>query len=190
MVKYVKYIYALITMLILWLLGAAFLDQYGVNGPKKTTYDAIVVLGCKVRSNGTASLALQRRTRAAVELYRKGYSKQIVLTGGVGQNEPSEAKAAFQYAVEHLGVRKDIFLLEERSSSTEENAKFAVEQYQHIQDVLFVSDSYHIFRAQRVFNRYFAQAEGMASKPAWNVRVYGALREVLAVVFYFLKGRL
>ena len=190
MVKYLKYVYALLFILAGWALGAVFLDQYGASGPKKKTYDAIVVLGCKVRADGTASLALQRRTRAAVDLYRKGYSERIVLTGGVGQNEPSEARAAFQYAVEHLKVSKEIFLLEERSTSTEENAKFAVEQYQHIQDVLFVSDSYHIFRAQRVLNRYFVQAEGVASQPAWNVRIYGALREVLAVAFYFSKGRL
>jgi len=189
MVK-LRYVYALVAILMVWLVGAFSLDQYGTGEPNNKQYDAIVVLGCKVRSDGTASLALQRRTKAAVELYRKGHSEKILLTGGVGQYEPSEARAAFVYAVKDLGVPDEVFLLEERSTSTEENAKFAVEEYPHFKSVLFVSDSYHIFRAQRVLGRYFEHVEGVASQPAWNVRIYGALREVLAVVFYVVQGRI
>lgn len=178
-----------------WSLGlyataAISLDVYGQRTPSQDQYDAIIVLGCRVEADGVASLALQARTRKAVELYQQGYADVVVLTGGVGTYAPSEAQAAFTYATQQLGVKPDVFVLEETSTSTEENARFAKEAMQDATNVLIVSDAYHIFRAERVFGKYFDHVDGSGRVPIPEYRIKGDLREVAALGYYWLQGRL
>ena len=167
-----------------------YLDQYGQRSPEQDSYDAIIVLGCRVQPDGTPSLALQARTRKAVELYKQGYASKIILTGGVGTHAPAESVAAFEYATQALGVDPDVFLLEKQSTSTEENARFASEVFGAESSVLIVSDAYHIFRAERVFEKYFEYVDGSGRVPIPEYRLKGTSREVLALIFYWAQGRL
>lgn len=168
--------------------GAVALDAYGHRAPDGD-YDAIIVAGCRVKPDGSPSLALQRRTRKAVELWRQGLAPRVVFTGGVGESSVSEARAASDYA-ESIGLPEGAVLLEERSTSTEENAKFSTSVIDPASRVVVVTDTYHVFRAERVFGRVFAEATGAGSVAAPDVRVKGALREVLAVSGYAIAGRL
>lgn len=167
-----------------------YLDQYGQRSPEQDSYDAIIVLGCRVQPDGTPSLALQARTRKAVELYKQGYASKIVLTGGVGTHAPAESVAAFEYATQALGVDPEVFLLEKQSTSTEENARFASEVFPRESSVLIVSDAYHVLRSERVFAQYFQHVDGVGRVPIFSVRLKGTLREVLALMFYWAQGRL
>ena len=88
-------------------------------------------------------------------LYKEGYAPKLIFTGGTPDDRPSEARAAQIYA-ESLGMEPSIILLEEKSTSTDENARFAKEKYADIDDIVIVSDSYHILRSERVFGRYFS----------------------------------
>ena len=169
---------------------AAGLDWYGQRQPNQAHYDAIIVLGCRVQSDGTPSLALQARTRKAVELYNKGYAERIVLTGGVGDYAPAESVAAMNYAVSELDVDASVFLLEKSSTSTEENAEFAKEVLPTGESVLVVSDSYHILRSEKVFGRYFSDVDGVGRVPIPTVRIKGAFRGVAALIVYWYQGRL
>jgi len=183
---------AMLTFLALagfWALGAAALDRYGVHDDPPGTYDAIVVLGCGVWPGGQASPALERRTRHAVELWRAGKAPRIVFTGGVGEHPPSEAETAAEIA-RGLGVPDEAMVLERNSTSTEENARFAAAQLGGGRRVLVVTDSYHVFRSQRVFGRHFTEARGVGSVGIRSMRIRGALREVLAVVIYTVFGRM
>ena len=171
-----------------WLALATSLDAYG-HRQAQGTFDAIVVAGCRVEPDGQPSLALQRRTRRAVDLWRRQIAPVLVFTGGVGTYPPSEARAAADYA-QTLGVPAEVLLLEERSTSTQENARYAAELIGESSRVIVVTDTYHVFRAERVFGRAFAEAKGAGSVAAPHVRTRGALREVFAVGFYKLSGRL
>jgi len=171
-----------------WALGATILDQFGQRRPDAERWDAIVVAGCRVDPGGVPSPALQQRTALAVELWNRGYAPELAFTGGVGDNPPSEATAAAQYAVS-LGVPSDVMVLEDRSTSTEENARFLAEQRGY-ERVLLVTDAYHVFRARQVFARHFDSVDATGSlSPAWP-RLRGSLREVLAVVMYRAQGRI
>jgi uncharacterized SAM-binding protein YcdF (DUF218 family) len=171
-----------------WLCAAALLDAWGHRVPPDGPYDLIVVAGCRVRPDGTPSLALQRRTDAAVSLWRSGLAPRVVFTGGVGDYPPSEASVAARHAVT-LGLPPSAIGVEERSTSTEENARFAALEHP-AQRVLVVTDSYHVFRAERVFARHYPVARGVGSAPALWVRAKGSAREVGAVLYYGLTGRL
>jgi len=175
-----------------WLLSALLLDRYGRRGRgdrhlNDGGWDAIVVAGCAVMPDGSPSRALRRRTERAVELWRQGIAPVIVLTGGRGGDRPAEARAAASYARERLGVPATALLIEDRSSTTEENARFTRDVLDAAA-VVVVSDAYHIFRCERVFSRYFRRV-GSTSAAA-SPRVVGALREVGAVMLYALARQL
>lgn len=178
-----------LTGLLGWVLFALGLDGYGHRTVEDPDYDAIVVAGCRVMPDGTPSLALQRRTAQAVALWRAGVAPRIVFTGGIGTYPPSEAQAAADHATT-LGLPPGVAVLEDRSTSTEENARFAAALLPTGARIVVVTDTYHVFRAERVFGRAFTDVRGSGSVPRWDVRTKGALREVLAVVVYGLTDRL
>ncbi|RME26612.1 MAG: YdcF family protein [Deltaproteobacteria bacterium] len=183
----------LVTPLLTWLALAALLDHLGTRPPDDGPADAIIVAGCGVGPDGRATPALARRTRHAVELWRQGIAPRIVLTGGVGRHPPSEARAAAEVAT-RLGVPPSALLLEERSTSTEENARFAAELLRAegiaVQRVVVVTDSYHVVRARRVFARYLPGVDAAGSRPHPWVRLRGSMREVLVLAIYAAQGRL
>ena len=79
--------------------------------------------------------------------------------------------------------------LEDASTSTEENARLAAARYPAAR-VLVVTDAYHVYRARRVFARYFGAVDAVASPYGRWSRVRGAYREVLALAGYAVAGRL
>lgn len=176
--------------MVAWIVLAWGLDRYGRGRPPpQGRWDAIVVLGCRVYPDGRPSVALSRRVRAAVELFAAGRAETIVLTGGVGESGVAEAEVAAGLA-ESLGVPRAALRLESRSTSTEQNARFAAELIEG-RRVLVVTDAYHVLRSERVFGRHFAEV-GMVGtvSPRWWPRTLGSLREVLAIMGYAVQGRL
>ena len=169
---------------------AAWLDRTGARAPRPgERFDAIVVLGCRVLPSGRASPALERRARYGAALYARGHAPVLVLTGGVGEGtRVSEAHAAAEVARAH-GVPDEALVLEPRSTSTESNAREAA-QVVRAARVLVVTNRYHAFRARRVFARYFADACAVGATGSAAVRVRGALREVGAVSYYLIRGRI
>lgn len=174
-----------------WLVAALLLERHGrlvlreVGFPGEP-WEAIVVAGCAVLPDGQPSRSLRRRTERAVELWRRGVAPLIVMTGGRGDDRPTEARAAALYARE-LGVPKDALLVEERSTTTDENARFAREQLAG-GPIVVVTDTYHVFRCERVFSRYFSAVTSASTSS--GSRSYGALREVAAVAAYAVTRRL
>ncbi len=171
-----------------WCGLALLLDRYGQRAIPEGSWDAIIVAGCRVDPGGIPSPALRNRTELAVDHYQRGRAPLLLFTGGTGAHPPSEAAAAARHA-RQLGVPDSAILLEDTSTSTEENARNSAARHP-LRRVLVVSDSYHVFRAGRVFARHFEQVETDGSlAPLWP-RALGAMREVLAICWYAVRGRL
>ncbi|MCB9792795.1 MAG: YdcF family protein [Alphaproteobacteria bacterium] len=179
---------ALLLGLAAWALAAFTLDQLGRRPTPEGPFDAIIVAGCRVTPEGEASVPLRARTELAVSLYEQGLAKRILFTGGVGEHPPSEAEAAYAVARE-LGVPARHLMLEERSTSTEENARNAAELLD-ADRVLLVTDAYHVVRAERVFARHLPEVVGVGSVAPLSYRAKGALREVAALGWYAATDRL
>jgi uncharacterized SAM-binding protein YcdF (DUF218 family) len=173
-----------------WSLVAWGLHRYGQGRPAPLgRWDAIVVLGCRVFPDGQPSNALAQRVRMAAELYAAGRADTIVLTGGRGDAGVVEAEVAAGLA-ESLGVPRAAMVLETRSTSTEQNARFAAEAITG-RRVVVVTDAYHVLRSERVFARHFDEAHVVGTvNPRWWPRMQGALREVVALAGYAVQGRL
>lgn len=172
----------------LWVGFALGLDTWGRTRSPEGPWDAIVVAGCRVDPSGQPSPALAARVRLAVARWQDGAAPTLVFTGGVGTYPPSEAEAAASLA-ERLGVPREAMVLEARSTSTEENARYSADALVAGR-ILVVTDAYHVFRARRVFARYYPEVDAVGSTYGRWSRFRGAMREVLAVAGYAARGGL
>lgn len=151
------------------------------------TAQAIVVLGARVLPGGEPGSALRARVERAVALFHEGLAPLLVLSGGVGAHPPSEAQVMREVATA-LGVPEEACVLEERSRSTRENARYTSEllRARGITDVVVVSDAYHLFRARRSFRlEGFEVRTVAAALDGRNVslvdRARWTIREALAI---------
>ena len=140
-------------VLLVLIVMVGFIDGYGQKNRAQKA-DAIVVLGARVRPDGQAGQGLRMRVLHAVRLYKKGFAPKIIMTGGVGDNPPSEARVSADLAVQN-GVPREDIIEENKSTSTWENAAFAsgICKKNHWKSVLIVSDPFHLWRARRNFER-------------------------------------
>lgn len=180
--------------LVLWawviLVLALVIDGYG-RFDRAQEADVIVVLGAGLRRNNTPGPALTRRTARAVELWKAGYAPIIICTGGKpGNRTRSEADACAEL-VRAAGIPDDAIVLEDRSRSTEENAleTHLLMQANNWQSAIVVSDSFHLFRALRLFRNeglLIFTTPASSSPPAGEYLVFLA-REVAAFHWQLVK---
>lgn len=171
-----------------WSGTALSLDVLGHADPPVAAVDAVVVAGCRVDPGGVPSDCLAARTDRGIALFQDGVAPLLVFTGGVGENPPSEAEVAAMRAMA-AGVPESAIRIENRSTSTEENARFAAE-LADVRHIVVVSDAWHTHRVARVFDRYFETVDTVGVDSPLQYRAYGAHREVLAIVYYAMRGRL
>ena len=147
-----------------------------MEGASILSVDAIVVLGCAVRPDGTPSPALERRIRGGVELFRQGRAGVIVMTGGAVANVHVEAHVMADFA-HKLGVPRAALIVEDRARTTQENA----ERTRGLVEgrVTVVSDDWHLPRAARIFREHFDCVEVHAVRGGRRSRAKGFLREAL-----------
>ncbi|MCD8540924.1 MAG: YdcF family protein [Leadbetterella sp.] len=109
--------------------------------------DVAIVLGTAIWGD-EPSPVFRERIHQGIRLYKSGYIKKIIFTGGkVNGNALSESYVAKKYAEKH-GVDSTDILIEERSRITLENLKFAkvLMAENHLATALVVSDPLHMKR--------------------------------------------
>ncbi len=149
------------------------------------TEEAVIVLGCGVKGTVPTG-SLVRRMDKAIEYYNYNNKALIVVSGGQGpQEDISEAQAMYDYMTSK-GIPAENIVIEDRSSSTNENFEFSKkildEKLGDDYRTVYITNSFHSYRAGEL-----ARLNGL------NVRSYSAstapisllpcyLREVLAVL--------
>ena len=179
----------MLSRLSLLLLGLTVLawrvDRFARREPATTSARAIVMLGARVLPSGHAAPALQYRAQKAAELYLAGRAPLIIFSGGSSGDLPSEASIARELAIA-AGVPPTACLIEDQSHSTLENAMLTAPLLKErgIDEVLLVSDGYHLLRAQAQVARL-----GIATHPIASGRRLGTcdwltqtVRETLALL--------
>lgn len=110
--------------------------------------DAAIVLGAGIWNN-EPSPVFKERINHSIFLYKKGYVKSIIFTGGTSDNKTlSESYVAKMYAIKNGVATQDIFI-EEKSKITQENLAFAKEiiLQNNFSKILLVSDPLHMKRS-------------------------------------------
>ncbi|MGJ3237619.1 MAG: YdcF family protein [Anaerolineae bacterium] len=174
----------------------AVIDRTGrIDQPREA--DAIVVLGAGLARDGRPGYALVRRSAHASELWHQGYADTIVCTGGIAPTQARSEADGCRDVLLRRGVPDSAILLEERSTSTEENALYArdILQLNALQSVIVVSDSYHVFRASYIFETVGYPDVSLSPVPAERIRGYptynaSVVREVLALHWQVFKTAL
>ncbi|WP_432662960.1 YdcF family protein [Wukongibacter baidiensis] len=121
--------------------------------------DAAVVLGAAIWGD-EPSPVFRERINHGIWLYKKGYVKKIIFTGGKSDGEEmAESMVAKKYAKKKLVPSNDI-LIETSSNITQQNLYYAkqVGDSNNIGTFIIVSDPLHMKRAMLMAEDYGLQA--------------------------------
>lgn len=160
---------------------------------KNPEADYLIVLGAGL--NGTApSLSLVDRLIAALEYLREYPDAVAIVSGGQGENELISEALAMKIWLEAQGVDSERIIMEERSTSTQENLKFSFEIIRELggdpaDGVAICTSEYHLYRAKHIAGRLGAQAAGVAGETsAFVLKANYMVREAFAIVYLWVFG--
>lgn len=152
---------------------------------KLTEIDCIIVLGAGVRDNSPSPL-LEDRLKKAIELYEKGISTKIIMSGDHGREEYDEVNIMKNYAIER-GIPSENIFMDHAGFSTYETIYRAKEIFK-AKKVVIVTQEYHLYRALYISNKLGLEAYGVKAEPKkYSDALYREIREVLARNKDFVK---
>ncbi|MCL2285600.1 MAG: YdcF family protein [Firmicutes bacterium] len=169
---------------------AVFLFIYGNTGSVTYNEDVVIVLGAGVRGE-VVTRPLARRLDAAFDYWQRNPNAYIITTGGLGNRAViTEAEAMARYLVRR-GIPRERILLEEHSTSTYENLKFAKEILDgHFPDgfsAVLVTNDFHIFRAVQTACSVGLEVNRRGAYTDWYSWPVNYLREMLAVINFWVR---
>ncbi len=155
--------------------------------------DYILILGCRVRKDGTPTPLLKGRADAALKFAQKqkaATGKDIIFvpSGGQGKDEAvSEAECIKNYLLS-CGVEESRILVEDRSRNTYENFRFSVDKINDPDAKLaFATTSYHVFRSGFIASRNGMKADGVGARTKAYFGINAFIRELIATLEYEKK---
>lgn len=123
--------------------------------------DAIVVFGA-AQYDGRPSPIFRARLDHAAQLYRRGLSPIVIITGGAGDDPRfSEGDVGREY-LKSIGIPDTHLIAETQSPDTAESARrvSVIMRVNGMRTCLAVSDGYHIFRIKQMLMREGVVAYG------------------------------
>lgn len=148
--------------------------------------DAILVLGCQVKEDGSLSLMLKDRLDKAVELYKQGIATKIIVSGDHGRKEYDEVNAMKKYLIENEIPSENIFM-DHAGFSTYESLYRAGYIFE-VEKLTVVTQEYHLYRAVYIGNKLGIKTYGVpAAKTQYYGQVSREIREILARNKDFVK---
>jgi uncharacterized SAM-binding protein YcdF (DUF218 family) len=147
--------------------------------------DAVVVLGAGLNGTEPTPLLAARVDRGIAmlrELQDAGEEVTLVLSGGQGADEEiAEAEAMARYA-EKAGVPREQMVLEDRSTTTEENLRNTRDLLGKDARLVVVTSNYHALRAAELTEHLGLDARVVGARTASYFVPAGFLREFVAVI--------
>lgn len=186
--------YGLLTYFECIMMGTLIATTISHHHIPRKEMDYIIILGCGLREDGTPIPLLQGRIDRALWLYnrqlkKKGTEMMFVCSGGQGPDEIiSEALSIKNYLLSK-GIREELILIEDKSTSTYENMKYSrevIEAYKEknginkMQNIAFSTTDYHVFRSGYLAGRLGINAEGIGSRTRWYFYPNALIREFVA----------
>jgi len=179
-----------IRLLLLWVvLHLAYVTFDGLYEYKGRA-DIAVVLGNRVDADSSLSPVLQGRVDKALQLYRQGRIRTIMVSGGRGMTggKVPEGMAMKKYLVRN-GVPADRVIEDNDGENTYLTAKDfrVVNDSLHYSCVIVVSTFYHITRCKYIFRKVgIRNVHGASSDIFYANDLVGLLREFPALYKYML----
>ena len=176
----------LLLAVLLYLVVVAMVCYKEANVPQTNEYDAIVVLGAQVKSDGSPSVQLQWRLEKAFEMWQK-QNCPVVTCGAQGADEPAPEGEVMRDYLIGLGIPEDQVLADPSSRNTRQNivnAKALLDGL-NAQKVLIVTSDYHLPRAMALAEDEGLAATGVGSPTKPEFWVKNHCREALSWIKYW-----
>lgn len=141
----------------------------------------VLVLGAKVNQDGGLSDMFRDRVDVALELYKSGKVKKILVSGDHGTKEYDEVNAAKNYLLQNGVPGADIFL--DHAGFDTYDSVYRARDVFDVESMIVVTQAYHLPRALYIADRLGVEAVGVSA----DLRTYGGedyrnFREEFAVV--------
>ena len=152
--------------------------------------DYVIVLGCKIRPDGTLYPLIRARVDRAIDFVRRqetatGKRAVLIPSGGKGADEPEpEAEAMARY-MRAQGVPDEQILVEDRSKTTLENLRCSrslIETRGASDKVAFSTSNYHVYRGGILAAESGWNIDGMGSPTMWYFWPNAFLREFIGLL--------
>ena len=158
---------------------------------KKASYDKdyIIILGCKIKKDGSLPPLLKGRVDRAIQFREeqlKENNKDLIFvpSGGKGKDETiSEAEAMKKYLVEH-NIPEDRILVESESKNTYENIRNSIKLIDKKNvNIAFSTTNYHVLRAGLIATSQGFKLDGIGSKTKIYFWVNAFIREFIGTIY-------
>ncbi|MBR6479828.1 MAG: YdcF family protein [Clostridia bacterium] len=152
--------------------------------------DYIVILGCRVKADGTLYPLVRGRVDRAIAFAKAqqeagGPAPLFVPSGGKGVNEPvSEGEAMANYLVAQ-GIPKERVAPETESKNTKENMRFSKKIADEIHPGgkgIFSTTNYHVFRSGIIAKKEGIELDGIGAKTKWYFWPNALIREFIGLL--------
>ena len=174
------------------LLGTIILTVKAARRIPAFDKDYILILGCKIRGDGSLTPLLKGRADRALDFARMqkeagGRDVVFVPSGGQGGDEiMPEAQAVKNYLLEQ-GVPGERIIAEDGSANTYENFKNSLALIRKDcggtdPKIAFSTTNYHVFRSGVLAERQGASVEGIGSKTRSYFWINAFVREFIATL--------
>ena len=172
------------------LIGVIVGDAIAARHEPERNKDFLIILGCRVKKDGTPAPILRGRIDRAIAFYRKqkdetGKELTFIPSGGKGSDEViSESGSMKRYLMEH-GIPEERIIEENRSTDTFENMEFSKKIIDSVSPgakVAYATTNYHVFRSGIFARRVKMRAEGIGAKTKWYFWPNAAVREFAGLV--------
>ncbi|MBQ9911232.1 MAG: YdcF family protein [Lachnospiraceae bacterium] len=172
------------------LIGTCIANIVAVRREPEKDRDAVVILGCGIRKDGTCSPLLKGRIDRALrfrkdQLEKTGKDLIFVTSGGQGPNEVRSESAAMKDYLIGQGIPEERILEEDRSTSTFENMKFSKKILDDVcpgGKYAFSTTNYHVFRSGIFSYRTKLKADGMGIRTRWYFWPNASVREFIGLL--------
>lgn len=158
--------------------------------------DVIIVLGAQLNKNGPGK-TLKSRLDLANDVARLNPESILVVSGGMGENEPMTEAEGMRAYLAAKGIAQDRIVIEKCSRDTYENLMFSkqiLSDYGYRVEMLqigILTTNFHIFRALRLAKKAgYGSCIPMPAKCTKVLLPNYLVREGFALIKDLLSGRL
>ncbi len=142
-------------------------------------YDCILVLGAGVREDGSMSHMLNDRVVTAIDLYNKGASSKIIMSGDHGRNGYDEVNPMKQAALDAGIPDSDVFM--DHAGFSTYDSIYRADKIFEADKILIVTQDYHLPRALYIANSFGISADGVCANPReYSGQLMRDIRETVA----------
>lgn len=166
--------------------AVVFSSQKNITDRENAGAEVIIVLGCGVKPDGSPSDMLRDRLLTAVDLYKNGAGKKLLLSGDSKNAEKYDEVGTMKRVCLSLDVPEEDIMTDTLGLSTFESIDRAKKIYE-IKSAIIVTQKYHLYRAI-----YIAKSRGIstvgvsADMHTYGGQLFRDIREIPARIKDFI----